>query len=60
LKPKEDSTYGTVQVSGSISLIAQWRVHYNTIRPHSSLNYRPPAPETLTPTEELPDQMKAA
>jgi len=24
----------------------QWRNHYNTIRPHSSLGYRPPAPET--------------
>jgi len=23
-----------------------WRVHYNTVRPHSSLGYRPPAPET--------------
>ena len=23
----------------------RWRVHYNTVRPHSSLNYRPPAPE---------------
>lgn len=22
-----------------------WRVHYNTIRPHSSLDYRPPATE---------------
>ena len=22
-----------------------WRVHYNTVRPHSSLGYRPPAPE---------------
>jgi len=21
-----------------------WRVHYNTVRPHSSLGYRPPAP----------------
>ncbi len=28
-------------------LIAQWRVHYNTIRPHSSLGYRPPAPEVI-------------
>ena len=28
-------------------LIEQWRVHYNTVRPHSSLNYRPPAPEVL-------------
>ena len=24
----------------------RWRKHYNTIRPHSSLQYRPPAPET--------------
>jgi transposase InsO family protein len=23
----------------------RWRVHYNTIRPHSSLGYRPPAPQ---------------
>ncbi len=25
-------------------LIEMWRRHYNTIRPHSSLGYRPPAP----------------
>ena len=30
-------------------LIEAWRRHYNTVRPHSSLNYRPPAPETATP-----------
>jgi len=30
-------------------LIEQWRRHYNTIRPHSSLGYRPPAPETIKP-----------
>jgi transposase InsO family protein len=24
----------------------QWRWHYNRIRPHSALGYRPPAPET--------------
>ncbi len=24
-------------------LIEQWRIHYNTIRPHSALGYRPPA-----------------
>jgi len=28
-------------------LIEQWRWEYNTIRPHSSLGYRPPAPETI-------------
>ena len=27
-------------------IIEQWRRHYNTKRPHSSLGYRPPAPET--------------
>jgi len=27
----------------------QWRTYYNTIRPHSSLKYRPPAPETFIP-----------
>jgi putative transposase len=28
-------------------VIESWRIHYNTIRPHSSLNYRPPAPQTI-------------
>jgi putative transposase len=27
----------------------QWRMYYNAIRPHSSLKYRPPAPETFIP-----------
>jgi putative transposase len=27
-------------------LAERWRVHCNTIRPHSSLGYRPPAPES--------------
>ena len=27
-------------------IIEQWRQHYNTKRPHSSLGYRPPAPAT--------------
>ena len=30
-------------------LIEQWRHHYNTVRPHSSLGYRPPAPQTYMP-----------
>jgi len=30
-------------------LIERWRQHYNTLRPHSSLGYRPPAPETILP-----------
>ncbi len=28
-------------------LIERWRQEYNTIRPHSSLGYRPPAPEAV-------------
>jgi putative transposase len=28
-------------------LVEQWRRHYNTVRPHSSLDYRPPAPEAI-------------
>jgi hypothetical protein len=26
-------------------LIERWRVHYNTVRPHTALGYRPPVPE---------------
>jgi len=28
-------------------MIERWRVHHNTIRQHTSLGYRPPAPETI-------------
>ncbi|MEJ0094140.1 MAG: IS3 family transposase [Methylocella sp.] len=28
-------------------VIERWRRHYNTVRPHSSLGYKPPVPETL-------------
>ena len=28
-------------------LIEQWRVEYNTIRPHSALGYKPPAPQAV-------------
>ena len=28
-------------------LIEQWRRHYNEVRPHSSLGYRPPAPQVV-------------
>jgi transposase InsO family protein len=28
-------------------LIEMWRKEYNTVRPHSSLGYRPPVPETV-------------
>jgi transposase InsO family protein len=31
------------------ALIGRWRVRYNTVRPHSSPGYRPPAPEAMVP-----------
>jgi len=30
-------------------LIEMWRREYNQVRPHSSLGYRPPAPEAISP-----------
>ncbi len=35
-------------------LIEQWRVHYNTVRPHSALGCRPPAPESSIPMNQRP------
>lgn len=29
-------------------VIEAWRRHYNTVRPHSSLGYKPPAPEVIS------------
>jgi len=30
-------------------VIESWRRHYNAVRPHESLGYRPPAPEVFAP-----------
>ena len=30
-------------------VIESWRRHYNSVRPHASLGYRPPAPEVVVP-----------
>src|ERR1700761_7762294 len=35
-------------------LIERYRVRYNTVRPHSSLGYRPPAPEAIVPWTPAP------
>jgi transposase InsO family protein len=40
-------------------LLERWRVHYNTKRPHSSLGYRPPAPEALQPPTNLTNVVAA-
>jgi putative transposase len=38
-------------------VIEQWRKHYNSIRPHSALNYRPPAPQTFAPLARHLDEI---
>ena len=35
-------------------LIERWRHHYNTVRPHSALGYRPPAPQAIAPKRTDP------
>ena len=35
-------------------VIEQWRRHYNTARPHSSLGYKPPAPEVVSWPDSSP------
>jgi putative transposase len=34
-------------------VIESWRRHYNTLRPHGSLGYRPPAPEVFVPAMSI-------
>ncbi|MFC1944727.1 integrase core domain-containing protein [Chloroflexota bacterium] len=40
---------GANQQAEAKILVKQWRREYNQIRPHSSLSYRPPAPEAVIP-----------
>jgi putative transposase len=40
-------------------IIERWREHYNTVRPHSSLGYRPPAPQTVI-TNPIPSSTQEA
>ena len=35
-------------------LTERYRQTYNRVRPHSSLGYRPPAPEALLPADPVP------
>ena len=40
-------------------VIEQWREYYNTVRPHSSLRYKPPAPEVIS-WPASPDSLRVA
>ena len=46
-KPRDELLSGEIfySLKEAKVLIERWRVHYNTVRPHSSLRYRPPAPQ---------------
>ena len=46
-EPLNGEIFDTILEAGVI--IERWRKTYNTIRPHSSLGYRPPAPEVRYP-----------
>jgi putative transposase len=35
-------------------VIEEWRKHYNTVRPHSALGYKPPAPKVIVPLDRRP------
>ena len=32
----------------------KWRRHYNTVRSHSALGWKPPAPVTIVPMDQRP------
>ena len=40
-----DEIFTTLQEAKVLTEV--WRRHYNRVRPHSSLGYRPPVPETV-------------
>jgi transposase InsO family protein len=39
-------------------LAERWRMHYNRVRPHSALGYRPPAPEAAMTAPTRTDQLR--
>jgi putative transposase len=40
-------------------VIESWRRHYNTVRPHGSLGYKPPAPEVFIPAFAAPAALQS-
>ena len=40
-------------------VIESWRRHYNEVCPHSSLGYKPPAPQVLIPTRPAAQPLPA-
>jgi transposase InsO family protein len=56
LKLRDELLNGDIfHAQGGKIIIEGWRQHDNTVRPHSSLNYKPPAPEaTVWPRQNRP------
>jgi transposase InsO family protein len=50
-KPRDELLYGEIfySLKEAKFVIEHWRKHYNTVRPHSALGYRPPATQTSSP-----------
>lgn len=50
-KPRDEFHNGEVftTLRETQILIEAWRRHYNAVRPHPSVSYRPPAPEAILP-----------
>ena len=40
------------------TVIESWRRHYNAIRPHERLGYKPPAPELFVPASAWPAALR--
>ncbi len=47
------ATRDLLHTGGNTGVIESWRRHDNTVHPHSSLGYQPPAPEVLVPASKL-------
>jgi len=50
-KLRDELPYGEISynIKAAKVLIENWRRAYNTVRPHSSLDYKPPEPEAVHP-----------
>jgi transposase InsO family protein len=63
-KPRDELPNGKIfyTLPEARVLIEQWRQHYNRLRAHSALDYRPPAPQALevNPPGFIPLQLAVA
>ncbi|MCC6148598.1 MAG: IS3 family transposase [Anaerolineaceae bacterium] len=47
-------------LEGAKIILEQWRIQYNTVRPHSSIGHRPPAPQAVAPPVPIPPLISAS